>query len=697
MSETTTIAVVNRYLFFPIVLLALLAFDLGAVDRMEIQLGRISGEGISAEAVTLDVQWLEGESAAFSVEGESLTHPLLPFPLEQPFRLRCKRGRLDAREIRCDEGKGSITHPALASPDFDVIFNFNKITHHIELSINNMMLKQGSLNLKAHSDQGLWRAHIKGERVGVAAAGTLLKDALPWLAGHNLAGRANIQAQLEGGKQGVEKASWQLQLAKGAIEDPAGEYLAEGLIGTWSGNAGRNGTRRWQGRQQIRLNEGALLTPYFFLAPEGSPIAANFGFSYRASDRKLEVTGLDYRHKGVLELSLTAGWLLEKADKLQHLTLQTGPVKLPLLYRHYLQPILAGTLLEEVELYGEAKLRIDRTSQKRYRAELELTDAYLEEGKRRFAFYGVNGRLVSTSGRPTEASRLSWDGGHLLERMEFGKIDARLRLENGGLRLQKPIALPVLDGNLDIETLELQQQESGPEVAFQGAVSGISMNAFSQAVGWPLLAGQLSGTIPGVSYKKGGLQVDGEMLVRVFDGEIRVKDLHLEDLFGVLPRARANLELRNLDLEILTRTFSFGKITGRLGGHIRDLNLEGWKSVSFDARLETPEGDDSPHLISQRAVENISDLGGAGLSGAISRAFMRVLDEFKYARLGISCRLEAGVCEMGGIGPGKGGYYLVKGGGIPRIDIIGFNRQIDWDTLVNKLRDIGQQPEPVIQ
>ncbi len=696
MLQTTTIAVVSRYLF-PILFLALFAFDLQAVDRMEIQLGRISGEGISAEAVTLNVQWLEGESAVFTIEGNSLQHPLLPFPLEQPFRLQCKRGSLDDQEIRCDEGRGSIGHPALARQDFDIIFNFNKVTHHIELSINNMMLKQGSLRLDAHADQGRWQAHITGEQVGMASAGLLLKDALPWLGGHTLGGQAAVQAELEGGEQGVEKASWKVSLHKGAISEPAGDYLAEGLKGTWSGNAERNGERRWQGRQRIRLTDGALLTPYFYLAPDGHPISADFGFSYHASERRLGISNLNYLHEQVLALSLTANWMLEQEDKLQQLKLNTETVKLPQLYRNYLQPVLAGTLLEEVELYGEAKLQIERAAKGNYRAELVLKDAYLEEGKRRFAFYGVNGRLISTRGRPAETSRLSWDGGHLLERMEYGKIDARLRLENGGLRLLQPIQLPVLDGNLAIESLELQRKQEGPEVTFQGAVNGISMNAFSQAVGWPLLAGQLSGSVPRVSYQNGNLQVDGEMRVQVFDGEVRVKDLHLDDLFGVLPRARADLELRNLDLETLTRTFSFGKITGQLGGYIRDLNLEGWKSVSFDARLETPEGDESAHRISQRAVDNISNLGGAGLSGAISRAFIRVLDEFRYARLGISCRLKNGVCEMGGIGPAKGGYYIVKGGGIPRIDIIGFNQQIDWDTLVAKMQEIAQQPEPVIQ
>jgi hypothetical protein len=186
------------------------------------------------------------------------------------------------------------------------------------------------------------------------------------------------------------------------------------------------------------------------------------------------------------------------------------------------------------------------------------------------------------------------------------------------------------------------------------------------------------------------------MLVKVFNGEIVLRKLHLEELFGALPRMSADLEMTNLDLEILTRTFSFGKITGKLDGEIRELYLEQWKPVSFDARFATPEDDRSRHRISQRAVDNISNLGGAGVSGAVSRTFLRFFEEFGYSRLGISCRLQKGVCAMGGIEAANGGYYLVKGGGmIPHIDVIGFNRQIDWDVLVGQLQDISRRKASV--
>ena len=46
----------------------------------------------------------------------------------------------------------------------------------------------------------------------------------------------------------------------------------------------------------------------------------------------------------------------------------------------------------------------------------------------------------------------------------------------------------------------------------------------------------------------------------------------------------------------------------------------------FDASFETPKGDDSKRYISQRAVQNISDLGGAGMAGSLSRTFLGLFE-----------------------------------------------------------------------
>ena len=48
--------------------------------------------------------------------------------------------------------------------------------------------------------------------------------------------------------------------------------------------------------------------------------------------------------------------------------------------------------------------------------------------------------------------------------------------------------------------------------------------------------------------------------------------------------------------------------------------------------------------------------------------------------------LSGGVCRMDGLEPAKGGgYVLVKGRLVPRIDVVGFSREVDWDTFVAQL------------
>ena len=195
-----------------------------------------------------------------------------------------------------------------------------------------------------------------------------------------------------------------------------------------------------------------------------------------------------------------------------------------------------------------------------------------------------------------------------------------------------------------------------------------------------------------------GDALGGILLVQAFDGDITLRNLRISDPLGLVPRLWADARIEHLDLKTLTRAFSFGRIEGRLQGRVDGLYMEAWQLVAFDAHFETPPDDDSRHRISQRAVENISDLGGAGISGALSRSFLRGFKEFGYKRLGISCRLHQGICEMGGVAPAGDGYYLVEGAGIPRIDIVGFNRRTDWQRLLSQLRQmVSGDVSPVVQ
>ena len=45
----------------------------------------------------------------------------------------------------------------------------------------------------------------------------------------------------------------------------------------------------------------------------------------------------------------------------------------------------------------------------------------------------------------------------------------------------------------------------------------------------------------------------------------------------------------------------------------------------------------------------------------------------------------------------NGGYYLVKGKGVPRIDVIGNSRRVDWPRLVQQLIAVTESEGPVVQ
>jgi hypothetical protein len=54
------------------------------------------------------------------------------------------------------------------------------------------------------------------------------------------------------------------------------------------------------------------------------------------------------------------------------------------------------------------------------------------------------------------------------------------------------------------------------------------------------------------------------------------------------------------------------------------------------------------------------------------------------------------VCTMSGLEPTDDGYTIVQGSGLPRLHVIGHQRQVDWPTLVKRLQDAINGSGPVI-
>ncbi|HVS75641.1 MAG TPA: hypothetical protein VHE11_01825, partial [Steroidobacteraceae bacterium] len=248
---------------------------------------------------------------------------------------------------------------------------------------------------------------------------------------------------------------------------------------------------------------------------------------------------------------------------------------------------------------------------------------------------------------------------------------------------------PVFDGAVIVHTLVGRDLgTSQAKIDFDADVTPISMPQLSKAFGWPIMNGQLAGHIPLVRYRDRELTFDGDLIAKVFDGTITGSHIVLQHPLGPWPSLSAEVLARGLDLDLITHTFAFGSMTGRVNVDVRGLQLFNWSPVAFDARLYTVPGDRSPHRISQNAVTRIAGLGGAAgaVKAALESGVLTFFHTFRYDRVGIGCRLRNEVCAMSGTGPAPGGgYYLVKGSGLPRLDIIGNVHSVDWPRLVGQI------------
>ena len=53
---------------------------------------------------------------------------------------------------------------------------------------------------------------------------------------------------------------------------------------------------------------------------------------------------------------------------------------------------------------------------------------------------------------------------------------------------------------------------------------------------------------------------------------------------------------------------------------------------------------------------------------------------------------------MSGVGEIKGGYYIVRGGGLPpRINVIGHTRRVNWPELIARLKAVSNSSGPVVE
>ncbi|HEX5353445.1 MAG TPA: hypothetical protein VFW60_05150 [Rhodanobacteraceae bacterium] len=436
-----------------------------------------------------------------------------------------------------------------------------------------------------------------------------------------------------------------------------------------------------------------LLGPLYAQLPSH---AANLHVSAALGSAGIRVDSLDFDDHDALRVSGSLGF--DRKGNLDKLDLTRFAASFPAAYTRYGTTFVQSlTGFARLDMSGSVAGSLDFGSGGPQSFDLTAENVSVDSHGGSFAVSGLNGKIDWHAQASRAPTSLEWNS-LAMYRIVFGPAQLRLEDSAGALTLRKPVAVAVLGGSFNLGSFVWRPgagKSRRLSVAF--AMTNVDLPQLCKAFGWPAFEGKLGGAVPDLSYRGDELAFAGGLSLDVFGGSVSITDLSMLHPFGNTPELAANVDMQQLDMAQITSVFDFGQITGRVNGQVRDLKLVDWKPVAFRADITANGGG----KISQHAIKSLTEVGGGGIAGGLQSLALRVFKTFHYSRIGLSCTLSNGVCNMGGISPdpdpNDNGYTIVEGSGLPRITVIGHQDAVDWATLVGRLKSATEGNGPVIK
>lgn len=657
-----------------------------ALDSLSLNVGTLAGVQWKLEDINIALSDLARNPQQLVLTISKLSLPK-PFNDLNLVNIRCTAFTWQNKELLCKQGRATLRSKRWQSPAAN--FSFHVMDKHSSFKLTDLHVAGGTVEVDGEERGEHWQLQIDAKAVD----GKLIQQLLPQERFKLKAGKINVKLTASGSHTLVNEFNLTTGLNSLTGQTKDGRLATEALV-LESMLSAKNYKGLWQWQSHAQLNGGALYVEPLYLEAAGQNIALDAQGDWDASNKRVEINSVSYKHSKVGELSGSATVQYKHGVSPEKAELSLNSENLQDLSAIYLKPFFEQTALQGVSLAGH--LKADFVINKQALTALAATFNNLDvtDAAGRGEIQGGAGQLNWSNDEAfNKPSEFSWRQ-LSLSALPIGPAKLSFLSRAGGIRLLKKNRLPFLGGVIAVDHFNWQANK---ELSFEGDLSDVSLEQLSLALNWTPLSGSISGHIPRVEYSNKTLSLGGELVIKVFDGEVKASNLASSGLFTDFPKFHIDLEIESLDLDQLTGKFKFGGITGRLSGYVRQLYLENWHPVSFFAWLGTPENDDSRHRISQKAVQNIANIGGGGAADLLSKSFLRFFETFGYNQLGLGCYLHDGVCQLMGVKATESGYAIITGGGLPRIDVIGYNPRVDWNVLMERLQRISTTDEVIVE
>ena len=302
---------------------------------------------------------------------------------------------------------------------------------------------------------------------------------------------------------------------------------------------------------------------------------------------------------------------------------------------------------------------------------------------------------ISLDDRSVEKAATPAMGSLSIERARFGNqqlapMTTTVSLTNNALRLHQPLRLSLFGGEIELRDLVWPDIIRNPEaLTFSADTKRLQLQDLTEAFNWPRFSGQLNGAIPEVESAGNTLRSRGEIQADLFGGRLRLSKLEIENPFSALASIKMSAKLESIQLEQLSKTFAFGRISGILEGSIDDLVITDGQPAQLRADLHTVERSGFDQRISVDALNKITVLSSGQEAGALYGGLAGFFDSFRYSKLGFKATLRNDRLTLRGVESQGEKELLVVGSFLPpTVNIVSHTQEIAFSELLRRLERI---------
>ena len=466
-------------------------------------------------------------------------------------------------------------------------------------------------------------------------------------------------------------------------------------------------------RTALTADEGELLLDRFYLDLSRNGLSSSLKGTYDIPNERIQLSSRQVQLRDILGLTLEGTLYLESGNPHADLSVKIPTTPLKPLFNHFvLEPFQTEKpFFASFDLAGDVSADLNFTgsiSEWMIKGHGWWNEGRFTSVDMAFDFSGIDLDLpiwlqTQNSGQQPEPVR----GKLFIQNLKMPIIDNQplklpLKMDPNHLSVDEPTMLMISGGIAEVGPILCENiMSSKRSIRTNLRLDRVDTNSlFSQLLPIPV-HGTLDGELDTVRFDENRLRSSGQIRAQTFEGEILISNPGISGLFSSFPLYKADISIKDINLYELTKGTSFGEIEGILQGYIRDLEIANGQPQKFDLLLETVKTKGINQKISVEAMDNIARIGGGespfmGLSGA----FITLFEKLPYSKIGIRASLANDSFRIKGSDWEGGPDYLVKSGGIPRVDVVNHSPDtpISFKAMVKRIkRIIASKSGPVIE